>query len=183
MIHIIEMREDDPHPPLVAANLVNRVLHKPEMRRQAFGAFLGNAFPVPAELVEHDARHDESDHAELHHFLNGAEHRHLPRVLRKVKPYAGVDKHLEHEVQPYLPEMPGRGAMIAARRLAHQLPAQSVGCMGEIGAWSPTLPYGNEHTMFGHFRAHCMLQNKVISRLDGSPNAVILVSQELSILS
>src|SRR2546428_11808654 len=98
MTHIVEMGEDTPRFPRVAANLSNRFLHEPEMRRQALRAFLCNAFPVATEFVDYDARDDEREHAALHHFLDDAEHRFLLLILRKVKPYAGVDQHSEHGV-------------------------------------------------------------------------------------
>src|ERR1700676_1160585 len=55
------------------------------------------AFPVPSKLVEDDARDDESNLFTLDHFLDDAEHRYLPLILCKVKPYTRVNKHPEHE--------------------------------------------------------------------------------------
>src|SRR6266566_4083263 len=90
------MREDEVHLPLVASDLVNRVLHETDVRREALGALLGNALTVPSELVEHNAGHDQLDQLLPDHFLDDADDSHLFRVFRDVKPYAGVDHNLEH---------------------------------------------------------------------------------------
>ena len=58
MIHVIEVREHELHPPLIAADFANRLLHEAEVRRKTPGAFLGYPFAVPRELVENNARHD-----------------------------------------------------------------------------------------------------------------------------
>ena len=60
MIYIVEMREDDPHPLPLPANLANRVLHEPEMCRQTLDPFPRYASPVSTELVEYDTRHDKA---------------------------------------------------------------------------------------------------------------------------
>lgn len=106
MIHIVEMREDEPHPSLVTADLANRFLHEPEVRRKALGTFSGNPVAVSLELVENDARHDQGDNTALHHFLDDTEYRHLSLVPRKIEPYACVNEHSEHKVHSKLTGIP-----------------------------------------------------------------------------
>ena len=117
MIHIVEMREDDPRSPLVASYLSNCFLHEPEMRREAPCTFLCNAFPVFLELVDHDPRNNKREQAALDHFLDDAKHRHLLLIPSKVKPYARVDQHPEHAALFKVQVVAGRRTMTAAQCL------------------------------------------------------------------
>ncbi len=110
VIDVVKMREDDVHLPLVAPDLVNRVLHQTDVRREALGALLRNALTVPSELVEHNARHDQLDQLQPDHFLDDADDSHLFRVFRDVKPDARVDQNLEHGAHSILSPSTARPA-------------------------------------------------------------------------
>jgi hypothetical protein len=116
MIHILKMRENNPHLFLIATNLTDSFLHEPAVRREAFGAFLRDVFSVPPELVAPDTRHDEADHVESEQLFDDAEDGHLLRVLCKVKRYARVDQHPKHQGHSKLLEVHGWGTMIATGR-------------------------------------------------------------------
>ncbi len=102
MIDVVKMRYDGSHSPLVASDPANCVLHDPDVRREALGAFLGNAFTIQTELFEDNAGYNEFNQLLPDHFRDDADDGHLSRVLRKVKPYTRVDQHPEHETHSIL---------------------------------------------------------------------------------